>query len=265
MDTPQFKTAEYSGAKGGDACQICKQPVGATYYRVGKAMACESCAEKAKRDAPTDSHSAFARGMLFGIGGAIVGLAIYAIFAIATGLVIGYVSLAVGYIVGKAMMYGSKGFGGRRYQIAAIILTYAAVSLAAIPIGITQYVKQRDALKEAAATRMSQPKNSSPTVTTPQPDSSGQQGDSADQDDSSTDSAPARHTSFGSAIGSLLLMGLASPFLELKDMSYSGIIGIVILFVGMRFAWRITAGNPVSQVSGPFLNKPPASAPPSLG
>ncbi len=36
--------------------------------------------------------------------------------------------------------------------------------------------------------------------------------------------------------------GVASPFLELKD-GVNGIIGLVILIVGIRAAWRITAGT----------------------
>jgi hypothetical protein len=40
---------------------------------------------------------------------------------------LGYISLAVGYIVGKAIMKGTRGIGSRRYQIAAVALTHAAV------------------------------------------------------------------------------------------------------------------------------------------
>ena len=68
---------------------------------------------------------------------------LYAGFTIVTGLYIGYVSLAVGWLVGKAIMLGSKGIGGRRYQIAAVVLTYAAVSLAAVPIAISYYMKAK--------------------------------------------------------------------------------------------------------------------------
>ncbi|HEY1925013.1 MAG TPA: hypothetical protein VGG58_07155 [Candidatus Acidoferrum sp.] len=82
------------------------------------------------------------RGLLFGIGGAILGLVIYAGFGIVTGLMLGYISLAVGYIVGKAIMKGTNGIGGRRYQIAAMALTYAAVSLSVIPIGISQIIQE---------------------------------------------------------------------------------------------------------------------------
>lgn len=52
------------------------------------------------------------------------------------------------------------------------------------------------------------------------------------------------------AIGVLTLIGLASPFLELADPAH-GLIGLVILFVGLRIAWRLTAGRPIDIV-GPI-------------
>ena len=39
---------------------------------------------------------------------------------------------------GKAMHLGSRGVGGRRYQLVAVLLTYLAVSLSAVPIAIHQ-------------------------------------------------------------------------------------------------------------------------------
>jgi hypothetical protein len=142
--TPQFSTAEYASKGGADRCKSCNQPIGGTYYRVNGALACPTCAQRVAGSLPKGSHTAFLRSVTFGIGGAILGLAIYAIFEILTGI-IGYVALAVGYIVARAIKMRSHGIGGRRYQIAGAALTYAAVSLAAIPVGITQYVKARDA------------------------------------------------------------------------------------------------------------------------
>jgi hypothetical protein len=98
-------------------------------------MTCPTCAAAAHSASPRDTHAAFVRALLFGAGGAILGLILYSAFGIITGLVIGYLSLGVGYVVGKAMMFGSKGIGGRRYQIAAVGFTYAAVALSAIPMG----------------------------------------------------------------------------------------------------------------------------------
>ncbi len=208
---PQFGTAEYAGS---DRCKSCNQTVAGTYYSVNGVKVCSSCAQRLKGQLPKDSHQAYARGLLFGGGGAILGLVLYAAFGIVTGLLIGYVSLAVGYIVGRAIRMGSKGVGGRRYQVAAALLTYAAVSMAAIPMGIAQF---------------------------------------ADQGRSSPKSA----TGLAAALGSLALLGLASPFLELQDPIH-GVIGLVILFVGIRIAWRMTAGSPV-EVLGPFVNNSPSA------
>jgi hypothetical protein len=68
-----------------------------------------------------------------------------------------------------------------------------------------------------------------------------------------TNSEPQRRqpASFGSAVAQLLLIGLASPFLELQDPLH-GLIGLVILFVGLQIAWRIAAGNPLLNVEGPY-------------
>jgi len=49
-------------------------------------------------------------------------------------------------------------------------------------------------------------------------------------------------------------MGLASPFLALQD-PFHGFIGLVILFVGIRIAWKLAAGTE-TQVFGPFESAP---------
>jgi hypothetical protein len=237
QSTPQFTTAEYSGSSGGDRCVSCNQPLTARYYRVNTRMACESCVQELERRQPADSHAGYVRGLLFGAGAAIVGMAGYAGFTILTGLYIGYVSLGVGWLVGKAIMLGSKGIGGRRYHIAAVILTYAAVSLAAIPIAISYHLKAK------SQTEAVQPQ---------QQQSTDSQNGQADQ----TQQKP--KLSFGSAILQLLVIGLASPFLELQDPLH-GIIGLVILMVGIRIAWRITAGSRRASIEGPYENSSAAS------
>jgi predicted lipid-binding transport protein (Tim44 family) len=268
--TPQFGTAEYPGGSGPDRCKSCNQSIGSTYYRVNGVLSCAYCGEQAKLRGPKDSHQVFVRGLLFGIGGAILGLVLYSAFGIITGLMVGYISLAVGYIVGKAMMKGSNGVGGRRYQIAAVLLTYAAVSIAAVPISISQYAKQQKAQKQnlvkhdplAGAT-------SAAGDQAAQPEAANSSNDSTPTTDASS---PARvvqdppmpaskpKMNVGAALGMLALVGLASPFLELQDPLH-GIIGLVILFVGIRIAWKLTAGTPMS-ILGPF-NKSESAKPDS--
>jgi hypothetical protein len=152
-------------------------------------------------------------------------------FTILTGLYIGYVSLAVGWLVGRAIMLGSKGIGGRRYQIAAVILTYAAVSLAAVPIAISYQLKAKshsESVQPQQQQSATEAENSQPEQAQPKP-----------------------KLSFGAAILQLLVIGLASPFLELQDPVH-GIIGLVILMVGIRIAWQITTGSRRANIEGPY-------------
>ena len=171
-------------------------------------MACENCVRQVEARFPKDSHAAYVRGLFFGLGAAIVGMILYAGFTIVTGIYLGYVSLAVGWLVGKGIMLGSKGIGGRRYQIAAVILTYAAVSIAFVPIAISDH-------------------------TIPNPRS-------------------------GASLLQLLIVGLVSPLLALKY-SLFGIIGLIILVIGIRIAWRITAGTRSVNIQGPYESSIPAS------
>jgi hypothetical protein len=246
--TPQFQTAEYASEPGGNQCKFCHQPLMGSYYRINRSMACASCAAQVRQKIPQDSHPAFVRALLFGAGGAILGLILYSAVGIITGWTIGYVALAVGWMVGKAMMRGSGGVGGRRYQIAAVLLTYAAVSLAAVPIYIAQEAKTHHAA----------PTQQSPSVRNPGASPAVNSGaDSPPQADGASHPA-----NFGKALVVLTFIGLASPFLELAD-PFHGLIGLVILFVGIQFAWKMTRGVSI-QILGPFkLAAPPANSPAS--
>lgn len=158
---PQFATAEYSSSDK-EVCKSCNQSLSGSYYRINGSLACTNCATQLKSQLSVDTHSTFVRGILFGIGGAILGMVLYSAFGIITGLVIGYLSLAVGWLVGKAIRFGSGGIGGRRYQIAAVVLTYFAVSMSAIPMGIYQAVKESREKKSHLVT--SPPSPSSPSA-----------------------------------------------------------------------------------------------------
>ena len=247
--TPQFGTAEYASSSGSDRCKSCQQELTGNYYRINGLLACENCMHKLQAQTPKDTHSAYVRGILFGIGGAIAGLILYSAFGILTGIEIGYVALAVGWLVGTAIKKGSSGIGGRRYQIAAVALTYAAVSLSAVPIGISYLMKQK---KSAAASAVSH---------SPSGSSATDRNSGSVEPDESTAAEPSKpNMSFGAAVGPLLFAGLASPFLELQE-GFSGLIGLVIIFVGIRIAWKMT-GAPQREILGPFqANAPPKPAP----
>jgi len=244
--SPQFGTAEYAGVSSTDHCQYCHQPLADRYFRVNDSMACPTCVEYLRGEMAKDTHPAFVRAILFGIGAAILGLALYATFAIMTGWVIGYASLAVGWLVGKAMIKGSGGIGGRRYQIAAAALTYAAVSMSAVPIAM-HFASESRQKPKVEQQSMAPQSSSGASAANQTPTSSG----------SENQPRPRQRPSLGRALGMLTLIGLGSPFLELWETgpSISWVIGIVILVVGIRIAWRLTAGQSWN-ILGPFSNAP---------
>src|SRR5438067_19162 len=196
--TPQFGTAEYKTASGSDRCKSCQQELTGTYFRINGLLACESCTRQLQAQTPKDTHSIYVRGILFGVGGAIAGLILYSAFGIITGIEIGYVALAVGWLVGTAIKKGSNGVGGRRYQIAAVALTYAAVSLSAVPIGISYMMKER---KSA---------NTSKATASPSAGSVSNPDKSSLEEESASSTLPAKEEKSLVAIaGSLLFVGLA--------------------------------------------------------
>jgi hypothetical protein len=251
--TPQFNTAEYSSA--GDLCKSCKKPIAAGYYRINGMMACASCTALVRQQSPKDTHAAFVRGILFGVGAAIVGFVLFAGFVIITGISLGYISLAVGFLVGKAMKMGSSGIGGRRYQIAAAALTYAAVSMAAIPIAI-HYQRLGDRGSAAHMKSQGAPQSNAPSGAVDNPPYTPPPADAQPETKPKLDAKNVL-----SVFGMLALLGLASPFLELASPLH-GLIGLVILFVGVNIAWKLTAG-PKLDIQGPFQDKSPSALPSS--
>lgn len=227
---PQFTTAEYSDRSAETKCRVCAQEISGSFYRVNGAPTCAECTRRLQQAVPQDSHQAFVRGVLFGIGAAVIGFVIYVAFALATGLVIGYVSLAVGYLVGKAIALGSRGIGGRRYQIAALLLTYMAVSMASVPIAISVHMKHKGEQQHTQASTPAAPSAATPVAAT----------------------SPTPKMSFGKAVGMLTLFGLASPFLDLAEPLH-GIIGLIILLVGLRIAWQLTAPKRLD-ICGPVVH-----------
>lgn len=176
-------------------CSVCGGLVSGQKYLLNAQPACARCAVAA--GAPVDSSAAFTTAVVYGIGAALAGLAFYAGFTIAFHFFIGYVALAVGWLIGKAMMAGSKGIGGRKYQIVAVMLTYFAISLASVPILLAEaYEKGTD-------------------------------------------------IDWANFAGVLLAYGIASPILDLAGGMVFGLVGLLILFVGLRIAWRLTAARKV--------------------
>jgi len=226
---PNFDRAEFHGdPPSPDQCAYCRRGIAAEYYRVDGNLACSSCAQQAQSLIPPDSHKAYSRAVLFGIGAAIAACIGYSLVQM-MGFMIGIVAIGVGWLVGTAMKKGSRGLGGRRYQITAVLLTYVAISMAFIP------VLYRD-MKTYRAQHPTQAGSS---------DTSAETGSAA--------KPPT--VSLGKFVLSLLLifgLGLVSPILKFVLYGIgSGLFGLLFLFIGIQTAWKLTQ-RVASEVDGPF-------------
>lgn len=230
---PQFATAEYAHIPGTERCRVCGNLISGEYYRVNNQMACSTCAQQARDGQPKDSHAAFLRAVLFGIGGAIAGMVLFSGIELMLHFSIGYLALAVGWLVATAMKKGSNGLGGVRYQVVAVLLTYLAISASAVPLLVRDINREIDRRNAQLAAQAASAQEAS--------------GEAA-----GTASAPVKQVrmDWSKVTGLMVEWAVASPFLELQQPG-SGLIGLVILFVGLSIAFRMTKANPLA-VDGPY-------------
>lgn len=78
---------------------------------------------------PEADHG-FLKSILIGIVAAAAGSIAYAAFVVFTHIVFGLVGIFIGAFIAGVMLHETHGIGGRRYQIAAAILTYLSISTA---------------------------------------------------------------------------------------------------------------------------------------
>ncbi len=124
----QFERAEFTAPVAAQ-CTACQQPLVGEYFSANGQVLCAACAESLRHQlGGTGSRAGrFLQAVLFGSGAALLGGAIYgAVMAYAQSQW-GIISIAVGFLVGKAVRKGSGDRGGWRYQLLAAALTYAAV------------------------------------------------------------------------------------------------------------------------------------------
>jgi hypothetical protein len=119
-------------------CAACGAALRATYHMLGDSMICGRCRGQHETAMGGAGAHRFARALLFGVGAAIVGAAIYYAILAVTGYSIGIIAIFVGYLVGRAVNVGSKGKGGRKYQLLAALLTYFAMSSTYLVEGLRQ-------------------------------------------------------------------------------------------------------------------------------
>lgn len=229
----QFDQAEF-GSDGAQkfACGFCRMPLASSYYQINGHPACEACRYKVEAEmAAGPGMGRFFKAALAGLGAAVLGAGIYYAVLAFSGYEVGIVAIVVGFLVGRAVRWGSNGRGGRGYQILAVFLTYFAIVSTYIPIMIKEYMKENPAGTEQAAKAPAGEAAPASATSAATPEETAEMGVGG----------------FLLGVGALLLLAAALPFLA----GIENILGIVIIGIGLWEAWRINR-RLVLEVSGPF-------------
>ncbi len=218
----QFQRADVPDAEAALLCAACKTEIRDSYYHVGGAVTCPSCAEaQAAQQTRPAGRAAFLRAALYGTGAAIAGAIIFALVSL-TGFQFSIVAILVGIMVGKAIRYATNGRTSRAYQVLAVVLTYGGITTSYIPSMLSEAMKQ-------TKTAQSAPQQQGPSAM-----STGQTAGT-----------------LGLAVVVLIGISLVLPFLYLGASIVSGLINLLIIGIGLRQAWRITAPNDIP-ILGPY-------------
>lgn len=130
----QFDAAEPKGQAAALACANCGAAISDAYHMLNQTVLCERCRRALEAQlAAGGAAGKLGRALLYGLVGAALGAAVYYAVLAITNLEIGLIAILVGWLVGRAVRRGSGGFGGRRYQLLAVGLTYLAIVSTYIP------------------------------------------------------------------------------------------------------------------------------------
>ena len=128
----QFDKAEFEQPP---ACAVCKTPIAGEYYQANGQPICPACRQQVANSGIGGSGAArFMKSLVAGIAAGIVGFIGYYLVLKLTGYNIGLIAIAVGWLIGLAVRWGSEGRGGLLYQFLAAGITYVAACATYAPL-----------------------------------------------------------------------------------------------------------------------------------
>ena len=215
------------------ACVPCGVPIAATYYAVNGHTVCPSCADQVTNNVQEPLRSDYLRAALYGAGAAFAGALVYFAIVALSGYEIGLIAVAVGWAVGKAVQRGSRGIGGRKLQIMAVVITYFSIVGSYVPLIIKSAIDNPPGQKQVAA--------------------SGRDAGNGKQPATPPVSQPTEFSVSAMIVGVAILFAytLVLPFMQ----GLSSIIGLFIIFIGLFEAWKLNKRVPIV-VEGPLEAAP---------
>ncbi len=131
-----FTEARFEGAAPAPqlTCAACRRPLETEYWTAGNSPVCANCAAQLRAGPPKEGG--FIRGLkafALGNGAGLLGAIGYGAIIYATGYELALITIGIGWFIGRAVMRGSDGRGGRAYQVMASLLTYVWCMEAFVP------------------------------------------------------------------------------------------------------------------------------------
>ncbi len=225
-------------------CAFCEAPLTHSYFELNGQPACEGCRYKVDAEmAVRPGVRGFLKAAMAGAGAAAVGAGLYYAVRALTGYEIGIVAIVVGFLVGRAVRWGSKSRGGWVYQTLAMGLTYLAIASTYLPMIIEQVSTMQPPAEEQTAVP------ATPVASATPADGPAKASPAAAR--TAAAGAPAAEEmgvgGFFLGLGFLVLFAAAVPFLA----GFENLIGLLIIGIGMYEAWRYNK-RLVLNVEGPF-------------
>lgn len=130
-----FTQAQYEGtAPAATQCAACQQSLATQYWTAGPLTVCGNCAAQVQAGPPPGGGLLRAfKAMLFGCGAGLAGAVGYGAIIHYAKVELALVTILIGWMVGRAVRFGSEGRGGRWYQALGAVLTYAWCMMAYVP------------------------------------------------------------------------------------------------------------------------------------
>jgi hypothetical protein len=228
-------------------CTLCQASIGGEYYDVSGHTVCRACSDKVSHEVTTPRDpGTLVRALVAGGVAAVLGALVYFAVIAVSGFEIGLVAIAIGYMVGYGVRLGTRGRGGRRFQVIAVLLTYFAVGLAYSSLAIRELLDKPEGA--AASVSATQTGGAQPAGTST--DASGLE--------KRADDGIKTGSEFALALLQLLAFTFVLPVLVVAGSMPGGIISAAIIGFGMMQAWKMTAA-PTVRVSGPYRLATPAA------
>lgn len=288
--TPAAPSGSATGAAANvPTCARCTKPITGEYYTVtgetgGTLVYCATCRQEAEGQVASGaSAGSFGRAVLFGSGAAALGATIWYAVSALTGWNFGLIAILVGFLVGTAVNKGSRGRGGRRYQLLAVGLTYAAITVSYVPIVLKELGESqtksdttrtavdslyasgtRDSIAAASAAAPTTTATAVPPAADSAPASTAAPAavPASATAGAKADSASASSVGVGAMMLGLLvifLIAAAGPVLAVFS-EPQAIISLAIIGFGLYEAWKLNRRTTLA-FRGPYVVGGPTGAP----